>query len=482
MKKVIIILVILSISIGGYYYFSIPHPKDFVSLSEDNTFKLNNEDFYPVAINYCVSLQSDGNSYWARPHGMYNVNNSIDVSTKQACLKQFKEDMELIKKMGFNAIRICKVGEELVDKKNNDELTMLYQNSDDKTGTFILSGNEKNYGLYFNALDEMFGIIDQAGLKVIFLLRMVPYSESTKNHLKKIVSHNKNNTTIMAYDLYNEPLYFDTLERTKTSVFYEVNTWDEIVNVSSKHHHLTTIGLEGIRETFEWDPNLLNVDFITFHPYEYEPKQVMNEIYWYGKHVTKTWMIGETAIPSDNDSITYDEQKQFAAQTLQQTINCGGIGYTWWQFKDIMGMKYHDSYMGMVDMEGNVKPIAEAFQAFTPTVTDTGIAFDNYYNYSECDSFYLKGKVINQNNEPIDGAVILGWNESWNHSYHTLTKPDGTFKLKGCYTFYHWIMSALEHTTIRDSVRPDSLTVYPDDGGIPYVDLGVLQVEKLNLK
>ena len=246
----------------------------------------------------------------------------------------------------------------------------------------------------------------------------------------------------------------------------------------SAKNHLTTIGLAGIREVFEWDPNMLNLDFITFHPYEYEPEQVRNEIYWYGKYIKKPWMIGETAIPADNDSITYEEQKLFAKNTLKQTINCGGSGYAWWQYKEVVEPKYHATYMGVVDLEDNEKPVTNAFKEFIPIVTDTCECFDNYYNYSNCDSFSLKGVVVDERDKPIEGALILGWNERWSHSYHTLTKKDGSFELLGCYTFYHWMLSATEYTMERGDVYPDSLTV-KDNENNPYVDIGTTKLKRL---
>ncbi len=478
MKKLQLSIFIIAIGLVAYFIFSPTSKSSFVSINDENKFELHGEEFYPLAVNYCASLQTDGEIFWVRPHNMYNVNNSIDVSTRESGLKQFKADMELIKSMGFNSIRLCKVGEERVDKKNGDRLSIPIHTDETHRESFTLTDNPCNYDKYFEAMDEMFEIIEDAGLKVVLLIRMVPHSKSTKNHLKRLAAHFKHNNTLMAYDLFNEPLYFDTIIRSKPSVVYEVNIWDGIVNKFSKHHHLTTLGLEGIREVFEWDPNLINVDFYSFHPYQYEPEQVRNEIYWYGKYIKKPWMIGETSIPANNDSITYEEQKLFAENTLKQTLNCGGIGYTWWQFKDVMGMKYHDSYMGVIDMKGNTKPAAQAFKSFVPEKNDTCLCFDNYYNYSQNDSFALLGKMVNENNEPIQGAVILGWNKWWTHSYHTVTKKDGSFKLLGDYDFYHWMSSATEHTMTRGEV-PLHLKVDSIENSIPYVDLGVVKVEKI---
>jgi hypothetical protein len=133
----------------------------------------------------------------------------------------------------------------------------------------------------------------------------------------------------------------------------------------------------GVPEVFAWDPNILDVDFISFHPYEYQPEQVRNELRWYGEHVDKPWIIGETSLPADNDSVPYTDQLEFARKTLAQARACGAVGYTWWQFQDVGWGRFHSDYMGVLDrtgetrvadglpvVHGTVKPVAEAFREF----------------------------------------------------------------------------------------------------------------------
>lgn len=113
--------------------------------------------------------------------------------------------------------------------------------------------------------------------------------------------------------------------------------------------------MTGVREVLEWDPNLMSVDFLSFHPYEYEPNQVLSEIYWYGKYVKIPWMIGETGVPADDDSVKYNIQTLFAEKTLLQTFNCGGLGYSWWQFKDVQWLDFHQDYLGVINQNGITK-------------------------------------------------------------------------------------------------------------------------------
>jgi hypothetical protein len=252
-----------------------------------------------------------------------------------------------------------------------------------------------------------------------------------------------------------------------------------------------TIGLEGIREVHEWDPETVQADFISFHPYEHEPEQVRNEVTWYSRFVKRPWIIGETAIPADDDSVKYETQKLFAEKTLTQVHNCGGWGYSWWQFKDVNWQKYHSSFMGAVNRKGEthlsadnltvygtVKPMAEVFQKFNPAAPKGEcICLPNYYNYSEGRECRIKGKLVDSDNKPVEGGIVLAWNEWWSSSYHTITKADGSFDLRGTFLFYHWIASANAYSMVRGNVSPG--TARKDFDGIPTMNLGTLKIKRL---
>jgi hypothetical protein len=295
----------------------------------------------------------------------------------------------------------------------------------------------------------------------------------------------------MAYDLFNEPLYFDKPERDKKEVYEITRRWKKLCKRNSPRQ-LITIGLAGIREVHAWDPMTVNADFISFHPYEHEPEQVRNEIYWYSKYVKKPWLIGETAIPADDDSVPYREQKEFANKTLKQALNCGAWGYSWWQYKDVRWQKFHSSYMGVINRNGQTKAgtddlivngtpkmVAEVFKKFDPNARkDSCICLDNYFNYSQHHACRIIGRLLDKKNKPIEGGIILAWNQWWSSSYHTITKPDGSFELLGDFPFYHWIASANAYSIVRGDVLPDTARKYPD--GIPTMDIGTLKIEKLS--
>ena len=259
-----VIFLVLGLGLIISFLFFLSDKSDFVVL-EDDKFTLNGDEFYPITLNYCVSLQMNDKGVWACPSSTYNTNNPFPYSTKDSSLLKLKADMTLIKAMGYNSVRICRVGEPMLDKDKNGELSIGAHLANQDDTSLVLSNNEANYKAYFNALDEMFEVINEVGLKVVFLLRMHPDYPSTHHHLVKISTYFKEEPTIMAYDFYNEPLYGDLENRTKLEVFNTVKQWDSIFKAHDQIH-LSTIGLEGIGEVFEWDPNILDVDlFLTIH-------------------------------------------------------------------------------------------------------------------------------------------------------------------------------------------------------------------------
>ncbi|MBP8824275.1 MAG: hypothetical protein KBH07_11580, partial [Flavobacteriales bacterium] len=249
--------------------------------------------------------------------------------------------------------------------------------------------------------------------------------------------------------------------------------------------HLFTLGLTGIREAFEFDPELIDVDFISFHPYDYERDQVMNELAWYGKELTVPWMVGETAIPADNDSVLFDEQRAFAERTLAQARACGATGYSWWQYKDVRWHEFHPSHMGVLAregfsrtrqghlVEGTPKPVADVFRTFDPQAPKGPcMELPNYYNYSGHSTSRICGKLVDASGDPVRQGVIIGWDEHWSASYHTVTLDDGSFELLGDFRFHHWMATGLRYSVKRGDPGEDLFTAAGDS--IPTYDLGTI--------
>jgi len=389
--------------------------------------------------------------------------------------------------MGFNSVRV--VGLDVVSSTSG-EVTKSARLANGHATTIVIFSSDENCEKYFKAVQLFFDAVNAEGLKIVFLNSIFHQKSGTEKYLKRLTENFSCDTAVMAYDLFNEPLYFDSLDRTKKEVFEITRGWKKIIEDNAPHQ-LCTIGLEGIREVFKWDPNILNVDFLSMHPYEYEPEQVQNEIYWYSKYIHKPWMIGETSLPADDDSVPYSLQKQFAAKTLKRAYDCGAWGYTWWQYKDVDWKVFFPSFMGVVNRKGRTKtkyknffikgtpkPVADEFKNFTPGDRKKNCpCLSNYYNYSPNSNFRIRGHLADENNKPIEGGVIIAWNQWWSHSFHTVTKADGSFELLGNFQFYHWMASATKYSMTRGDVFIQSARKGTDS--IPTVDIGRLRVSKL---
>ena len=243
------------------------------------------------------------------------------------------------------------------------------------------------------------------------------------------------------------------------------------------------------------EPNILDVDFLCIHPYEFHKGEVENEIYWYYKYVTKPWVIGETGFSADNDSISYDVQKDYAIKFLKRAVNCGASGFSWWQYKDVQWYEYQSNYLGLLSnggttptsnkdliINGTPKPTAFVFKNFdTKSITEPCACRDNYYNYDGLNRFAIKGKLVDkQTGRPIEGGGAVAWDQYFGKSNITFTKADGSFKVLGNYKLYHYLVSATLMDFARWDIDWDKVPLSMEDG-IPTYDAGTIKLTPLQL-
>ena len=499
MKKILILLILFLLFGSGYYFIKsktinsaslkVNTPSNnFIKLKK-GAFYLNDEPFFPVALNFVVSLRGNDSALWPAVYISY-LPDVLWSDNRDTCLAQLKSTLQLVKDLGFNTVRLTHICE--------PEITDFVGGRLGFTATEGLNGNKKiylenddQYKKYLNAIDDLLSAVSAAGLKAILTVRMFHEAPRTEEHLKRIAYEFRENPTILAYDFFNEPLYFDSIRHTKEEVYRYTKIWNNIVKVNAPNH-LTTVGLACQRELFVWDPNLVNVDFVSMHPYEYEPDQVRNEIYWYQKYIKKPWIIGETGIPSNNDSIPYENQVLFARKILKQLVNCNGQGFSWWQYKDLDWGYYHQNYLGVMNRNGETrtstgqmvhgtpKPVTGEIKQFNSKMKkEPCLCPDNYYNFSSNNKFLIKGKLIDKEGKGLDGGGILAWDEWWVNHYFTTSNPDGTFELYSSYPFYHWMASSTLHEMIRSDIDPNSAKII---NGIPTIDIGTLVLDKLDLE
>lgn len=457
---------------------------------EHGAFVSDGRPFFPLVVNYIADLQWNDTACWAASCRNYERSGAFRFRTRDSSLLQIKGEFELIRQMGFNTVRIVGITSDLVFPPGGQELQLQGRFGMGQDSLYSLQG--RNTARYLDAVSELVGVAEACGLKVILLVRMLPGRPEYEERLVLLVDRLRDKPTLMAYDLFNEPLYFDQPHhRPKKEVQAVVQRWRQLIRRHAPHQ-LVTIGLVGVPEVFAWDPNILDVDFISFHPYEYEPEQVRNEIRWYGEHVGKPWIIGETAIPADNDSVPYADQLEFARKTLKQTRACGGAGYSWWQFKDVHWGRFHADFLGVVDrhgwtdvdpalppVEGTVKPVVQAFQEFDPKAEPGAcVHLPNYHNFSSLKDTKLTGKLMDGDRQPIGGGVVLAWNANWTRSYYTISKADGTFELFGDFRFHHWMASATRYSMVRGDCMPNAFLTGPDSIAGYY--LGDLVLDRLS--
>jgi hypothetical protein len=84
--------------------------------------------------------------------------------------------------------------------------------------------------------------------------------------------------------------------------------------------------------------------------------------------------------------------------------------------------------------------------------------------------------VVDVEGNPIEGAGILAWNESFIDHHFTTTKADGTFELFSEYKFYHWMVSALEHEKGYYHFDP---SLAKQKGETFTIDMGTITLRKL---
>ena len=250
--------------------------------------------------------------------------------------------------------------------------------------------------------------------------------------------------------------------------------WCQLVRRYAPHQLFTIATAEPI-EVFEWDPSLLPIDFIEMHTYH--PLRVQSEMYWYSRYCGKPWMVGETGLPADDDSVPYAAQAQFIAETYAYARPCGAAGFGWWEFQDYpAGINFEAQYTGLRTPTGIRKPaVKEVLRLLdwprnqelpkSSTPLDTLSHPANYYNMLAYCNLAHTGCVVAADGRPIEGAVVRGWNEDWSVGMNTFTDSMGHFRLVSNDLCTHFEISAPGYDRIKfDHRAPHGLrlTQLPD--------------------
>lgn len=400
---------------------------DFVYVAKTGKFGLNDSSYFPIMLNYVVNFRTIDGKFVVSPAKYYEQIGVYESNTKEEIANQMNAHFELIKEMGFNTIRVC-----------------LDRYGKDGSGRFVISTEGKDYYLdeskedILQGFSEMVEIAKNNGLHVMLLLKP-PFDKQIRDFTIGILSYFSDNPAVFAYDFMNEPLYFDSVpQRDKIEAMRIVSYWKGLRDRYAPKQ-LFTIGFSEPIEVFEWDASIMPVDFVQIHTYH--PLRVKSEIYWYAKYIGKPWMIGETALPADDDSITYDDQRKFMKEAYEYVRDCGGAGFGWWEFQECPNTHFEAQYTGLLNHEGYtetasgkrivgtlkpaVKEIAE-FSKYEPRKVERPI---NYFNMIGYNNIQIKGRIVDEESGiPVEGALVRGWAENW-IGMNTYTDENGVFTL-----------------------------------------------------
>lgn len=456
MKKLFLFLLLLNFFACDMKIKTKDKNKSFIYI-ENNKFKIQDTIFFPIMMNYLVSIRKINNEYVISPFINYEDPSIFEGNTVDSNKQVLMGHLKLIKDIGFNSIRIIGFNNIYYNEKYGNYFT--YNLNSNKLDTLQL--NDTNQNIYINCIDDIIQIAQELDLKIMLLINGPINNLDYESFIKKILTKFHNNSTIFAYDFFNEPLYFDNINlppdkmfRPKKEAIKIVKNWKKMMETHAPNQ-LLTIGFSEPLEVFEWDPELLPVDFVQFHTYH--PLRVPNEIYWYAKYINKPCMIGETSLPADDDSISYIEQAQFFNETYKRAVDCGIVGFGWWQFQDMNWGNFEHDYTALMNhsgytktsdslhtINGTLKPVAYQIKKLQKYITKNICpCMVNYYNMLGYHNFMIQGKIIDDNTkEPIEGAVIRGWNKWWGIGQNTFSNEDGIFTLYSNDSCVHFEISA----------------------------------------
>ena len=367
------------------YNDSLPPIADGYVGLKDGHFVLDGECWFPKMLNYKAFI--DGDHVIPAP---YYTGTDI------------REHFDTIASWGFNAVRVC--------------LDVM---------------SEGDSVAKFEATRRMVQTADSAGLKVMLLIK-TPFEPYWQSYTKGLLRHLADLPALWAYDFFNEPLYFDPEpERDKMDAVRLASEWRHWVRTYAPHQLFTIATAEPI-EVFEWDPSMLPTDFVEMHTYH--PLRVMSEMLWYSRYCGKPWMVGETGLPADGDSVPYEWQARFLYDMDVYAHLLGAIGFGWWEFQDHPdGVNFEAKYTGLRDSTGNAKQAAKVYTTslfcYDSKLDDDWVPV-NYYNMLAYSNILLTGRIVDKaTGKPVEGAVVRGWNDDWSVGMNTYTDKEGRFTL-----------------------------------------------------
>lgn len=454
----------------------------FVALNDDG-FVLEGESFFPIMINYVADFRFVEDSFVLGVHKHYEKQDVYEYFSLDSIVLQRQESLTLIKDMGFNTIRLCL-----------DRIWGQPDSSGYPTGGPLLMLNDDKE-IIFSAIEDFLTEANERDLKVMMLIPSPVQNKYLSKFTIALLHRFSENNVIFSYDFNNEPLYDRAHSAmSKKEIHQVVTEWKEWMTQYAPKQ-LLTIGYSEPIEVFAWDPSILPVDFLSFHTYN--PLRVPNEIYWYANYSGKPWMIGETALRVDNEEIPYEWQADYMQAAFDYTVACGGIGFGWWGYQEVPKISLSEESTGLMTSSGTIytsdsilpltgtlKPAVKIVKELNPdSVTMSCKRQPNYFNMLGYTNYVIKGKLVDEDEQPIEGGVIRGWNQYHIIGQNTYTDEKGNFTLYSNDVIHHMKISApgkelLEINEIQkyEAVNSNS----PEEVTLPDRELEYQQIDYRN--
>ena len=466
----------------------------YVRVEGDRFLDEDGSPFYPMVCNYfvhmpyqgtppdiltCRVVPGYGNAF--NPNGDGWGEQGLDQA-----VKRIENDFRQLKSMGFNAIRLMailrmeKVGTTVRLQTQQHIFPPTWISANDHEFPFVQPYNTEP-GIE-HVIDQTELVLDKAalaGLKVILVPVQGWETFKTWGGVIKLIEvlqlfgdRFKEHPALMAYDLCNEPGYFEQFDHTKEWICEKVAAvYDELK--SADPNHLITVGGVSVTEVFEWDPTILKLDFWSPHlypifqsrrtiTYAQALENVHSQLTWLQNNIGSAWIIGEFGfVANDGENPAYvwgteAEQASFTAAMLQMTRDAGAAGFSWWTFGDVdhyheppvfdentnhpVGTEgyyadvklFYENNFGLLHLDDPIscdpqtgicdyahmeKPIVSVFANYLDPVTGQPpprgpalVPGFNYFNpaFHPTSSLTISGQVTTTAAEPMKDAVVRG--------------------------------------------------------------------------
>jgi len=498
-------------------------------------------NFNPVVCNYVVDVVTpsgsvnDFSTSYISPEGGYGISPGYECDEAN-CNDYLLADFNEILKLGFNTVRIMGVRPLFYTQGQTwtcwDSITTYTFSSSGfyieahphdslVLGTcageafYLVNGTDANSQVLFEHIRNILLVASQANyqgkkLKVILITGGAAeqyynedYTNSYDTYLSALTTYLTTNLTsveretLIAYDLFNEPgfcwaywsrwPYVWNGEPTKEHVCKSFRMWNKTIK-DIDPSYLITVGGWADGDIFDFDPNILALDFYSLHiyplpkdfegtdpvdKYKNEVNRIKARYYWCKNNLSLPWIIGETGFQANDlggqGFIDGSElqQQQYAFETLNDVWKCEGSGYSWWTYQDEFFNPWSYAYFGIItngEVPNNVreKPVSQVFENFPAPVPSCNCEcpedpqdphpqhstyFDpfehSYYAYiNNLQSSFtntISGTVLNEAGDPIKDAVIVGTSylkpgrsntdPPYLDSHYTFSESNGVFHL-----------------------------------------------------